>query len=94
MQKSKNCKNRKRNTTQITTIFLMKSQRNKNENICNLFLNFLTIKFQIHLAPQNDCQNLRFVEDIYVAGKKMTRNTLFPSGNYSFWIWKSKGHST
>ena len=35
---------------------------------------FDPIKIQTCLAPQNDCQNLSFVKDIYVVGEKMTRN--------------------
>ena len=28
----------------------------------------------VRLAPQNDCQNLNFVKDIYVVGEKTVRN--------------------
>ena len=35
---------------------------------------FDPIKIQTYLAPQNDRQNLNFVKDICVVGKKMARN--------------------
>ena len=35
---------------------------------------FEPIKTYTHLAPQNDRQNLNFVKDVYVVGKKMDRN--------------------
>ena len=35
---------------------------------------FNIIRIQAHLAPQNEHQNLSFMKDIHVVGKKMTRN--------------------
>ena len=37
-------------------------------------VDFDPIEILTHLAPQNDCQHLNFVKDIYVVGKKMARN--------------------
>ena len=37
-------------------------------------IDFHPIGILTHLAPQNDCQHLNFVKDIYVVGKKMARN--------------------
>ena len=37
-------------------------------------LAFDPIKIKTLYASQNDCQNLSFVKDINVVGKKMTRN--------------------
>ena len=35
---------------------------------------FDPIEIYTHLAPQNDHQHLSFVKDIYVVGKKVTKN--------------------
>ena len=35
---------------------------------------FDPIEIQTHLVSQNDHQHLNFVKDVYVFGKKMTRN--------------------
>ena len=35
---------------------------------------FVPIKIQTCLAPQNDSQQLSFLKDIYVVGKKITKN--------------------
>jgi hypothetical protein len=35
---------------------------------------FDLIRIQTSLAPQNEHQNLSFVKDIHVVGKRMTRN--------------------
>ena len=46
----------------------------KNQKLCFIFEAFDLIEVQTCLAPQNDHRNLSFVKDIYVVGKKMTRN--------------------
>ena len=38
---------------------------------CDLCCSF---KIQRCLTPQNDCQHLSFVKNIYVVGEKMTKN--------------------
>ena len=38
-------------------------------------IKFVPIKIKTYKAPQNDLLNLSFVKDIYVVGKKLTRDS-------------------
>ena len=71
-QKHKKWKKRKKNITQITS-FLQNWKKNRMENICFFVITFEPIKIETRAAPQNDCLNLSFVENIHVVGKKMAR---------------------
>ena len=47
----------------------------KETEILTLYaITFEQIKIQKRSTPQNECLNLSFVKNIYVVGKKMTRN--------------------
>jgi hypothetical protein len=49
--------------------FFSKIEKHTCHN-CHLCHRFYPIGIYIHLALQNDCQNLNFVKDICVVGKK------------------------
>ena len=59
----------------ISSFFSCKVEnKRKGKKIVIYDVAFDPMKIQTCLAPQNDFQNLIFVKDNYVVGKKMTRN--------------------
>ena len=55
-------------------IFFPKWKKMETKKFVFYSVAFDPIKIQTCLAPQNDCQQLSFLKDVSVVGKKMTRN--------------------
>ena len=58
----------------FSEIFLSKLKKNMETKKSFYAVVFDLIRIQTGLAPQNEHQNLSFMKDIHVVGKKMTRN--------------------
>ena len=58
----------------FSEFFLPKLKKNGNRKNVFYVVFFGLIGIQTHLAHQNEHQNLSFVKNIHVVGKKMTRN--------------------
>ena len=58
------------------SVFFLTKLKKKTElkNFVFYIVAFDSIEIQTCLDPQNDHQNLSFVKDVHVVGKKMTRN--------------------
>ena len=54
--------------------FLQNQKNPETETFLFCIITFEPIKIQTHSAPQNDHLNISFVKDVYVVGKKMTKN--------------------
>ena len=54
--------------------FLQNHKNPETEIFVFCVITFEPIKIQTRSAPQNDRQNLNFVKDIYVEGRKLARN--------------------
>ena len=54
--------------------FFSKIEKHTCKKNCHLCHRFYPIGIYMRLALQNDCQNLNFVKDICVVGKKKARN--------------------
>ena len=58
----------------LSVFFLTKLKKTELEKFVFYIVAFDSIEIQTCLDPQNDHQNLSFVKDVHVVGKKMTRN--------------------
>ena len=61
-------------SNKFSDIFLPKLKEIRKPKKVFHVVAFDLIRIQTGLAPQNEHQNLSFVKDIHVVGKKMTRN--------------------
>ena len=58
----------------FSEFFLLKLKKKWKPKNVFYAVAFDLIKIWTHLAPQNEHQNLNFMKDTHVVGKKMTRN--------------------